>query len=262
MAAALALSAFSGAAQACNNEPYIGSVCVYAMDWCPRGYVPPDGRTLPIQTYTALFGLVGFQYGGDGKTQFQIPDLRGRVPVGTGTGVGLAPIAFTQKLGQQSMMLTTAQTPLPAHSHPATFTVKTGAAPVTIPATPGTLEVKAALPVDTAVGNVTGEIVALGSGTGYLAGMRGTTGVDPVTFSGPYSSTHPAANAPTLPANVTVTGTAGTAALTVDLPSVTGGTVLVGGNTPVNPPLPVSTQLPALGMSVCLAVEGLYPSRP
>lgn len=55
-------------AQACNTEPYIGSVCVFAFDWCPCGYVPADGRSLSIRENTALFGLIGFSYGGAGWT--------------------------------------------------------------------------------------------------------------------------------------------------------------------------------------------------
>lgn len=65
-------------------EPYIGSVAMVAFDWAPRGYVLCDGRMLPIVTYQALFALLGTTYGGDGKTTFGVPDLRGRVPVGMG----------------------------------------------------------------------------------------------------------------------------------------------------------------------------------
>ena len=65
-------------------EPYIGSVAMVAFDWAPRGWVPCDGRILPIATYQALFALLGATFGGDGKTTFGVPDLRGRVAVGPG----------------------------------------------------------------------------------------------------------------------------------------------------------------------------------
>lgn len=130
VAIALAVCSFSTAAQACNTEPYIGTVCVFAFDWCPRGYVPVDGRSLSIRENTALFGLIGFSYGGDG-TQYQIPDLRGRFAIGTGAGPNLNPIAITQKVGQALQMLTAAQTPLPAHTHPAVFVPTTGTLQVT-----------------------------------------------------------------------------------------------------------------------------------
>jgi len=262
IAIALAVCSFSTAAQACNTEPYIGTVCVFAFDWCPRGYVPADGRLLSIRENTALFGLIGFSYGGDGSTQYQIPDLRGRFAIGTGAGPNLNPIAITQKVGQASQMLTAAQTPLPAHTHPAVFVPTTGTLQVTIPATPTTLDVKAALPVNTALGTSTGKTIAPPSGNGYLAGMSGTTGVDEITFTGPYSTSVPGAGAPTLPATVTVSGSAGTAAIPVSVPTVTGGAVTVNNNVAVAATLPVSTQSPAIGMSVCMAITGLYPNRP
>src|SRR5574340_1344426 len=64
--------------------PYIGSIAMVAFDWAPRGYVPCDGRMLPIASYQALFALLGTTYGGDGHLTFAVPDLRGRVPVAPG----------------------------------------------------------------------------------------------------------------------------------------------------------------------------------
>lgn len=97
------IAAFSTPAAACGSDPYIGEICTYAFDWCPNGFVPADGRTLQVNQYTALFALVGVQYGGDGKTTFGVPDLRGRVVVGTGTGNGLAPVKLAQPFGQQTV---------------------------------------------------------------------------------------------------------------------------------------------------------------
>lgn len=103
------IAAFSTPAAACGIEPYIGEICTYAFDWCPQGYMAADGRTLQINQYPALFALVGFQYGGDGKTAFGIPDLRGRVVVGTGAGNGLAPVKLAQPFGQQAVTPGTVQ---------------------------------------------------------------------------------------------------------------------------------------------------------
>lgn len=52
-------------AAACNAEPYIGSICTFSFDWCPRGYTPADGRTLAVREYQALFALIGYRYGGN-----------------------------------------------------------------------------------------------------------------------------------------------------------------------------------------------------
>ncbi|WP_146208131.1 phage tail protein, partial [Azospirillum sp. TSH64] len=72
------MALFSTPAAACNDESYIGTICTFAFDWCPRNYIPADGRTLAIREYQALFALVGFRYGGDNANTFGIPDLRGR----------------------------------------------------------------------------------------------------------------------------------------------------------------------------------------
>lgn len=90
-------------------EPLIGSVAMVAFDWAPQGWLPCDGRLLPIQQYTPLYALLGTFYGGDGKTTFGLPDLRGRVPVGPGRyGLG-------EKAGLETVPLTTLQ--IPAHGH-------------------------------------------------------------------------------------------------------------------------------------------------
>lgn len=82
------------------EEPLLGEVKMFAGNFAPRGYAFCNGQLLPITSNTALFSLLGTTYGGDGRTTFGLPDLRGRVPVhaGSSTGPGLKPI----KLGQKS----------------------------------------------------------------------------------------------------------------------------------------------------------------
>ncbi|OPH17381.1 hypothetical protein FE88_32495, partial [Azospirillum brasilense] len=92
MAGGMAL--FSTPAAACNVEPYIGTICTYAFDWCPQGYVVADGRTLAVRENQALFALIGYRYGGNNADLFAVPDLRGRAAIGSGTGPGLANIAI------------------------------------------------------------------------------------------------------------------------------------------------------------------------
>ena len=64
-------------------EVYIGTIMPAAFNFAPQGWLPCDGRLLPIANYTALFGTIGFSYGGDGKDNFALPDLRGRVQIGS-----------------------------------------------------------------------------------------------------------------------------------------------------------------------------------
>lgn len=67
-----------------GSEPFIGELMLFGGNFCPRGFASAEGQLLPIAQNTALFSLLGTQYGGDGRTSFGLPDLRGRAPVGTG----------------------------------------------------------------------------------------------------------------------------------------------------------------------------------
>lgn len=98
-AAAAAVLAFSAAAPASDraDEPFIGQVITVGFTFCPRGWARADGQLLPIAQYSALFSLLGTTYGGDGRTDFALPDLRGRVPVHTGQGDGLPEVRLGQK---------------------------------------------------------------------------------------------------------------------------------------------------------------------
>lgn len=98
-----------------ESEPFIGEIMFVGYNFCPRGWAAADGQLLPIAQNNALFSLYGTMYGGDGRTTFALPDLRGRVPVHAGTGPGLSPIRQGDKRGQETVTLTTAQ--MPSHSH-------------------------------------------------------------------------------------------------------------------------------------------------
>jgi microcystin-dependent protein len=88
---------------------FLGEIRLFPFQTIPRGWHECDGSVLPIQGNQALYSLLGIQFGGDGRNNFALPDLRGRVPV------GCAPNAVGQKAGQETVALTTAQ--LPAHTH-------------------------------------------------------------------------------------------------------------------------------------------------
>lgn len=105
----------ASAAQACDPDPYLGTMCYTAADFCPKGYSKADGQELAITSNQALFSLIGNYYGGDSRTTFALPDLRGREAIGAGTGVGLSTFNF----GQTSSMTQYTMTMLnmPAHSH-------------------------------------------------------------------------------------------------------------------------------------------------
>ena len=92
------------------SEPFVGEIKMFAGNFAPRNWAFCDGQMLPISQNDALFSLLGTIYGGDGRTTFGLPDLRGRVPVHKGNGLNLG-----QKSGSESVTLTANQ--IPAHNH-------------------------------------------------------------------------------------------------------------------------------------------------
>ena len=89
---------FSALAQ----EPLIGEIKMFAGNFAPRGWAICDGSLLPISGNESLFSIVGTYYGGDGRTTFGLPDLRGRVAVGAGSGPGLTPRTIGSRFGAES----------------------------------------------------------------------------------------------------------------------------------------------------------------
>ena len=100
------------------SEPFIGQITMFAGNFAPRSWAFCDGQLLPINQNQALFSILGTTYGGDGRTTFALPDLRGRVAVGEGQGPGLSNYSLGQRGGQQSVTIT--QSNMPSHTHTAT----------------------------------------------------------------------------------------------------------------------------------------------
>jgi microcystin-dependent protein len=107
-------------------EPWIGEIAMVGYSFCPRGWIDANGQLLQIAQYQALFSLYGTMYGGDGRTTFGLPDLRGRMAMNVGNGPGLSPRQMGQKGGQETVTIMTSQ--MPAHTHTGSL-VPTTAAP-------------------------------------------------------------------------------------------------------------------------------------
>ena len=103
-------------------EEYMGIIKFFAGGFVPQNYMACNGALLPINQYSALYALLGTTYGGDGQTTFALPDLRSRIPVGTGQGPGLSNYVQGQVSGTEQVTLTINN--LPAHNHPVTGSVK------------------------------------------------------------------------------------------------------------------------------------------
>jgi len=81
------------------SDPTIGEITMFGGNFAPRSWALCDGQLLPIASNSALFSILGTTYGGDGRTTFGLPDLRGRVPMHAGSGPGLTPRSLGEKGG-------------------------------------------------------------------------------------------------------------------------------------------------------------------
>lgn len=97
------------------SDPYVGEIRMFAGNFAPRGWALCDGQLLAVSQNDALFSLFGTIYGGDGRTTFGLPDMRGRIPVHAGNGPGLTDRRIGQRLGVESVTLTERE--LPSHNH-------------------------------------------------------------------------------------------------------------------------------------------------
>jgi microcystin-dependent protein len=184
LASALTLTC-TGIASA--QEPYLGEVRLFGFDFCPNGWIAANGQLLPLNQFTALFSLYGTIYGGNGTSNFGLPDLRGRAPVSPTPQQQIGGV-----YGAPSVTLTVPQ--LPGHTH----------------------------------------------------ALRGTS--QPPTTNSPAGSllaTFPAGE------HIFAAGTS-----PADTPMSQAAIGATGSNQPV------PTQSPILAMNWCVAIQGIYPSRP
>ncbi|GAB3843850.1 tail fiber protein [Hymenobacter terrigena] len=102
-------------------DPFVGEIRLLPFNFAPSGWALCQGQLMSISQNTALFSLLGTQYGGDGRTTFGLPDLRGRAMVGMGQGAGLTNYPQGTMVGTESVTLLSNQ--LPAHTHTFSATV-------------------------------------------------------------------------------------------------------------------------------------------
>jgi microcystin-dependent protein len=113
-AAALSLAALHGSASAQASDPFLGQIMCAAFNFPPKGWARLDGQILAISQNTALFALLGTNFGGNGQTTFALPDMRGRVLIHDGGGPGLTARTIGESAGTEQVTLNNAQ--LPAHT--------------------------------------------------------------------------------------------------------------------------------------------------
>lgn len=225
-------------------DAFMGTVLPVAFNYPPRGWMFCNGQTIPIQQNSAMFALLGTMYGGDGQNTFGLPDLRGRVIVGSqAQGPGLANVAQGEKAGSNNttviangtVNITLSLANLPAHNHPATLSL----------------------------GALTGQ-TTISVGTGTAAAGTGLTAQEGSLLTSTAPGT--ASAAIYLPAGTPQTASVNLGGVTTTL----GGTGSVStGNTGTGTPLAapvvtnatVSIMQPYLGLNYIIAMEGIFPSR-
>jgi len=97
------------------SEPFVGEIIMFGGNFSIRGWALCDGQLLAISQNNDLFSLLGTVYGGDGRTTFGLPDMRGRVPLHQGQGPGLSSRAMGAKVGAEDATISANQ--MPAHNH-------------------------------------------------------------------------------------------------------------------------------------------------
>lgn len=153
------------------DEPYIGEIRPISFTYAPKGWAFCNGQSLPINQNQALYSLLGVQFGGNGTTTFNLPDLRSRVPVGTGQLAGGSSYAQGTGGGTESVTLT--QNQMPTHMHPFTGSLQTSdsaeqVSPANnLPAAGGFSQYVSG-PSNTIMGNIiSGSTTNAGSGQGH-----------------------------------------------------------------------------------------------
>ena len=248
-------------------DGYLGTLLLFAGNFPPRNWMFCQGQLLPISQNAALFALIGTTYGGDGTKTFGLPDLRGRVPVGTGQGQGLPNVVQGEKAGAPTVTLGLLE--IPAHNHvidmksagvtlnmTATGTIKAGAAANgNFPATTAPVTGDVAIPVNSKANQANSN----DPGAGLLANTSPTNIYSTRTFGvysgGPILLTNGKASIPQPPLALPVTGS-------VDVPinttaPITGTAVAhpAGGSQPHN------NMQPYLGLNYIICTAGTYPSK-
>jgi len=111
------------------SDPYIGEIRMFAGNFAPRNWSFCDGQLLAISQNQELFSLLGTTYGGDGRTTYALPDMRGRLPVHQGTGPGLTNKKIGAKYGIEKVTVTSDQLPIHSHEFKATKNIANTSVP-------------------------------------------------------------------------------------------------------------------------------------
>jgi microcystin-dependent protein len=214
---------------------FMGGMIMFGGTFAPKDWAFCQGATVAISENQALYAILGTTYGGDGRSNFMLPDLRSHVPAGIGTYPGMQPIFQGHHVGTQTYQLSQSQ--MPTHAHNATFTPSGG----------GSGSLTATATFTASGGEATSAAPIAG---GYLAKANAPASSGPDRDEFIYSDT---LSTPTSLASdavtVDITGNSG---------GITGGTVTVdtAGSSAAFP-----LMQPTIGTNYIIALQGIFPSR-
>lgn len=168
------------------SDPFLGEIRMVGFNFAPSGWAFCQGQTISVAQNNALFALLGTSYGGNGSSNFMLPNLAGRSPVGIGNGANLKPIAVADIGGQENFTLTNNE--LPSHTH--TATASGG----------GTVSTSVAIPATTTAGGqelpatntVLGPVTASGRAGGLYSTATANTTLTPFNVTGTVAVAAPA----------------------------------------------------------------------
>ncbi len=112
------------------SEPFLAEIRIVGFNFPPRGWAFCDGQILPINQNQSLYSLLGTTYGGDGRTSFALPELRGRTPIHVGESNGGTDHALGQKTGEETHTLNDSEMPQHTHSLQGTDVLADGTTPI------------------------------------------------------------------------------------------------------------------------------------
>jgi microcystin-dependent protein len=141
-------------------DNFVGEIRLFPFNFAPTGWAMCDGQILPISQNTALFSLLGTQFGGNGTSNFALPNLQGTIPVGQGQGPGLSLYDIGESGGTATVNLSVST--IPSHSH--SLPVSATAGRVNIPSPSAVLGATGRGSPDVYAGSVTGSMSASSSG--------------------------------------------------------------------------------------------------
>ena len=214
----------------------MGGMIMFGGDFAPRDWAHCQGASVAISENQALYAILGTIYGGDGRTNFMLPDLRTHVPAGIGRFPGFQGISIAERIGTPVSKLNMSQ--MPAHTHEAIFTPTTSAGGSGLTAT-------ATVHVSGDDGTSAAPIAG-----GYLAKANAPAQAGPDKDELIYSNSL---------TNPTVLATdAVTVAISGNTGGITGGSVALGAT---GSGAEFSIMQPTLGMNYIIAVQGAFPSR-